>query len=65
MNTVYQVSLADAIKGELCDKVRCDPKLTDGNEMVREAPRELFTETFSDWFEALIGKASLGYDSVS
>ena len=57
----YHVSLADASKGDgVCDKVRCDPKLTDGSEIVRDAPRESSTETFSDWYEALMGKAAVG-----
>jgi hypothetical protein len=47
--TSYQVSLADANKGDaVCDRVRCDPKLTEGREMVRAAPRESSTETFKD-----------------
>ena len=55
------MSLADAIKGdEVCDKVRCDPKLTDGREMVRDVPVESSTETFRDWYEALIGNAAVG-----
>ena len=60
----YQVSLADATN-PVCDKVRCDPKLTDGREIVRDAPRESSTETFNDWYEALIGKAAVGYVSAS
>jgi hypothetical protein len=57
----HQAPLADAIKGDaLCDKERCDPKLTVGNEIVRELPRPSSTETFSDWDEALMGKAVVG-----
>jgi hypothetical protein len=60
-NTNYQSPLDEASKGdEFCDNVRCDPKLTEGKEMVRTAPRRSSTETFSDWYEALIGKAAVG-----
>jgi hypothetical protein len=59
--TNYQVSLADANKGDaVCDRVRCDPKLTEGREMVRDVPRESSTETFKDWYEALIEKGAVG-----
>ena len=45
----YQVSLADANKGDaVCDRVLSDPKLTEGSEIVRDVPRESSTETFSD-----------------
>ena len=57
----YHAPLAEAIKGEApCDKERCEPKLTEGSEMVREAPRPSSTETLNDWYPPLIGKADVG-----
>ena len=57
----YQVPLADAISGDaLFDNVRCEPKLTVGREIVRDKPLPLSTETFSDWYDALMGNAAVG-----
>jgi hypothetical protein len=57
----YQAPLAEAIKGEApCDKERCEPKLTEGSEMVREAPRPSSTETLNDWYPPLIGNGADG-----
>ena len=54
--------LADAINGEaLFESDRCEPKLTAGSDIVRDNPLPLSTETFSDWYDALIGKAPVGY----
>jgi hypothetical protein len=45
----YQSLLAEANKGdEFCAKTRCDPKLTEGSEIVREVPRPSSRETFRD-----------------
>jgi hypothetical protein len=45
------------IIGELPDvRTRCDPKLTLGSKIVRDAPAASSSETFSDWYEASIGK---------
>jgi hypothetical protein len=52
----YQSLLADANNEEDAgDKTRCDPKLTEGTEIVRELPLPSSSETLRDCNDAPMG----------